>query len=161
MNINHTNCTHPATKAARAACRKAMRDLFCDTPAEVAAILADKALDTARADWEAFAARFAGAHALSGEINADDTAREEGFEAHTLRWYEVAMASTQAARDYALANMNHLEPEEGQRIGLRGSDANYWVDQVIWGRGWATEVVLIDEAGTRRRVAVEDLTDEG
>lgn len=158
---NHRNCTHPATKAARAACRKAMKAFYCDTPEEAAEYLADKALDAARADWEAFAARFAGAHTLSGEINADDTAREEGFEAHTLRWYEVAMMSTQAARDYALANMNHLEPEEGQRIGLRGSDALYWVDQVIWGKGWATEVVLIDEGGNRRRVKVEDLMDEG
>jgi hypothetical protein len=41
---------------------------------------------------------------LSAEINADDTAVEEGFEAQSLRWFEVAYSTLAMLLDTGVNN---------------------------------------------------------
>ena len=77
----HQHCSHPATKLARAACRRRQHStrLFWEE-------LADK-MDFNQLDIDECRA-FESAHQ-----NADDTAADQGFEPHTDQWYSIFVAT--------------------------------------------------------------------
>jgi hypothetical protein len=103
MTSTHANCSHSSTSSARAKCRRRKAQDAADLAkfeAEEKAyyeayILPYERQEAARKEWEALrnADTSHPGQVLSAEINADDTAIEEGFEAPSLRWYQVAYST--------------------------------------------------------------------
>jgi hypothetical protein len=157
-NKSHSNCPHPNTKSARAACRKAR----AKAAAEFEALMAPTAEEIefgkmveVRTAWETRSALFAAAHVSSAEINADDTSVEEGFEPMTRRWYEVALSTLESARDDAVRCQDASDPEAGQAVWLTNATDWQWVDSIArYENGWAKEIVVVDREGNRTTVPV-------
>lgn len=87
--IDHRLCDHPATKAARAACRRRVDAFFAPTAED----LARAELTAAEGEWKALKATAHPGQVLSADLNADDTSREEGFEVNSLAWYRCAIST--------------------------------------------------------------------
>jgi hypothetical protein len=100
--IDHRFCDHPATRAGRAGCRRKVAEFFAPTAED----LARAALGEAEGRWYALRDDEAShpGQVLSAEINADDTAVEEGFEARSLRWFEVAYSTLAMLLDTGVNN---------------------------------------------------------
>lgn len=164
---SHRDCLHPSTKAARAKCRKDKAEiakLRADMEAEnqiyhdtyIAPYLAQ---EEARKKWEKECLLFASAHINSAEQNADDTAREEGFELYSLRWCEVALSSLHSARDLADRCWNAEDPEEGQSVEIEGATDWQWVDRIEerYDNGWTKTIRVVDREGNRTVVPVTSI----
>jgi len=157
----HQHCNHPNTKAARAKCRNERKK----AAAEFEALMAPTAEELAfaemvkvRTEWETRRELFAEAHVWSAEGNADDTSVEEGFEPHTKRWYEVALATLESVRDDAERCLDASDPEKGQAVWLAGADDWQWVDQISrYENGWPREITVVDREGNRSVRPVTDI----
>jgi hypothetical protein len=159
---SHRDCTHPATKAARARCRKAKVE-FAEMMRQQAIeeriyyetyVLPHELQEKARKEWEAESEKFCQMHMASAEQNADDTAREESFEPYSKRWYEVAISTLHHARDTAERAQNLDWLDNGQMIDIDGK--YWWVDRVQYpNEGYYA--ILIDAEGNRARWNFADL----
>lgn len=162
---SHRDCTHPATKAARARCRANK----AKATAELAAFEAENKIyhdtyirpyeeqEAARKGWEAECEKFCEAHIDSANQNADDTAHEEGFEPYSKRWYEIAISTLHHARDCADQNTDPKDPEKGQALQVIDRDDWYWVSNLKWANGWATKVEIIDREGNKEWIALDQI----
>lgn len=163
MTSTHANCTHPKTKAARAKCRKnkvEVAALWAEHDAEAEAyheayVRPYQEQEAARLEWEAECLKFAEAHIDSAHENADDTAAEEGFEPYSKRWYKIAISTLHHARDTADRVLDFRDPQKGQLLEVDGEYR--WIHHITYLRGWAFEVTLIDDMGTRSTHALADL----
>lgn len=159
---SHRDCTHPATKSARARCRKAKADIaemyrqqaieeriYYDTY-----ILPRELQEKARIEWETESEKFCEAHIASANQNADDTAHEEKFDHYSKRWYEVAISTLHSARDNADRATSLDWLDNGQMVEIEGK--YWWIDRI----GYPTEghyAILMDEEGNRMHWFLTDL----
>jgi hypothetical protein len=116
-------------------------------------------MDAARAVWETESPKFADAHVSSADQNADDTAREEGFEYQSTRWYEVAVSTLHSVRDDAEHCMNPKDPQTGQALMIKGGTDYVWVDGVLYGNAdhSASEIRVVDRDGNRSTITPADV----
>lgn len=160
---SHRDCTHPATKAARARCRKLQADIakmhreqaieeriYYETY-----ILPFELQEKARKEWEEEFPKFAEAHQASAHQNADDTAAEEGFEPYSKRWYECAISTLHSARDNAERALSLDWLDNGQLVEIEGK--YFWVDRVQYPND-GYYAILVDDKGNRTKWMFTDLT---
>jgi len=157
-NNSHRYCSHPATKSARAACRrKRAKDAaeFEALMAPTADEIEFQAMVETRTEWERRSELFAAAHVSSASQNADDTSVEEGFKVTDRRWYEVALSTLESVRDDAERCLDASDPEPGQAVWIAGSEDWQWVDTIAqYDNGWAREITVVDREGNRTTVPV-------
>lgn len=159
---SHRDCTHPATKAARARCRKLKADIaemhrqqaieeriYYETY-----ILPRELQEKARIEWETECEKFCEAHIASANQNADDTAHEEKFEEYSRRWYEVALSTLHSARDNAERAQSLDWLDNGQMVEIDGK--YHWVDRVQYPND-GYYAILMDEEGNRTKWMFSDL----
>lgn len=157
--IDHSLCNHPATKSARAKCRRDVAATLAAivTPEETAEERAWEAKKAAEALWDAEWPKFCQRHVGSADQNASDTGLEEGFEDYSQRWYEVAVSTLHLARDTAEQVVNAYDPEPGQALMIKGGTDYLWVEHVIWGHGVADTIVVVDREGNRSEIKPADI----
>lgn len=153
---SHEKCLHPATKSARAKCRRE-RAAWETLMAPTAADLEFAAIRALADEWESRCEIFASAHVDSAHQNADDTSAEEGFEYLSRRWYESALGTLESARDNAERVYRQDDPERGQALRLSDEDDWFWVDEIRYENGWAAELTIVDRAGNRRQIKPADI----
>jgi hypothetical protein len=153
---SHSNCTHPATKAARAKCRKSKAAGTKVPDIQQQPHTDDK--EAAKELWEAACKKFAKAHIDSAIQNADDTTYGEKLPPNSKRWYEVALLTLHSTRNHAELCEDYRKAEEGQRIELVNSTKNWWIDEITRHRkGRVKNMVLIDDEGYRQLVETHEL----
>lgn len=153
----HANCTHPKTKAARAACRKSRSEGDALNAQWEAEREADRLAREPERIWNEEFPKFSEAHQASAHQNADYTAYEEGFEIYSPRWYECATSTLHHARDCADRVLNAYDPEPGQSLMIHEGTDYLWVEGVTWGEGVAIEIRVVDREGNRSTIKPEDI----
>lgn len=156
-NNSHRHCTHPATKAGRAKCRRERGKISAEFNAVMDLGKAAIALQTR---WEWLSEHSPATLVDSASDNADLTAQEMGFNVHTMPWHEIAVSSLQMLLDTAELCRDPKDPEEGQRVELKNESGAFWVCKV-WrreaGSAWATDMDVVDVKGNFRNITPDDI----